>query len=198
MNSIYTDTEKALLCDYFNIQRPTALQQLNLYKNDHVTVLLDDQELPEIELASAVGQIALNGHCSDNSFLKKGVTAPRKNGDHEVLIPRLLFTIRWPDSFMDDAWTESYYITFFPGFDRYVVTASQSPNETFDLDEVAIGWRYAGEPRLKIAEDIITQSWQELHGKLSGGAWQSVEKSGLVSMNEACMWRNHVWRFLLN
>ena len=198
MNSPYTDTENALLCDYFNIIRPEHLRGVDVFKCDGGMFVIDDRESPEIELARAVGRIALNGHSGFHLHEEQALQPQRKNGEFEALIPRHLFSIRWAEAYLDCVWTESYYMTFFPGFDRYVVTAIQSPNELFDLEEIAIGWRTIGLPRLELAEDIVTHSWKELHSKIISRAWQSVERAGLVSEDCACMWRNRVWRLLLN
>lgn len=198
MSSLYSDIEAALLCDYFNIQRPRHLVFKDVFKGSDEGCLLMSLDLPEIELANAVGRIALNGHSMMDGGQGDSIGFRRMNGEHEALIPRHLFSIRWPGDCGEEDWIESYFMTFFPDFDRYVVTACQSPNNSLDFEEVAIGWRNSGSPRLEIAEDIVTHSWRELHGMIIGSAWQTVERAGLVSEDVACMWRNHVWRLLLN
>ena len=198
MNSLYSDIETALLCDYFNIKRPIHLTLKDMFSGSDESYHLQTLELPEIELANAVGRIALNGHSMMDGHQNNPNSFRRMNGEHEALIPRHLFSIRWPGDCGEEDWIESYFMTFFPDFDRYVVTACQSPNSTLDFEEVAIGWRSTGCPRLKIAEDIVTNSWRELHSMIINSAWHTVERSGLISEDEACMWRNHVWRLLLN
>ena len=196
MNSPYVDSELAILCDYFNVARPKRLESYDSFVNVN-GMFPNEGHVSEIELANAVGKIALNEQSLSYSG-HGGCAQKRRNNEQEVLIPRLLFSIGWNDSFGESSWTETYYMTFFPVFNRYVVTACQSPNDVLDMEEVAIGWRYIGEPRLKIAEAIVTESWKELHAKITNGAWKCVNKTGLVTEDDACMWRNKVWRLFLN
>lgn len=198
MKSVYTDTENALLCDYFNVPRPPRLRGLSVYNETGGAYSFEDDDIPELELANAVARIALNGHEHKNGDAAPAAKTFRILGKHEVLIPRHLFTIRWVDQYLDLAWSESYYMTFFPGFERYVVSASHIPQELFDVGEVAIGWRNSGVPRMRIAEDIVTCGWADFHRHIFSKSWQSVEATGLITEDQAWTWRNKVWRFLLN
>ena len=55
------------------------------------------------------------------------------------LLPRHLFTINWADSGPGFSWPEAYHLTFLPGFDRFVVTASQDSPEMHGYTDEAIG-----------------------------------------------------------
>jgi hypothetical protein len=39
--------------------------------------------------------------------------------------PQLVCTINWADSGPGFSWPESYYVTYLPGFDKFVITASR-------------------------------------------------------------------------
>ena len=47
------------------------------------------------------------------------------------LEPELLFCVNWADSAPGISWPEAYYVTFIPGLDHYVVTASRDSRDLF-------------------------------------------------------------------
>jgi hypothetical protein len=53
--------------------------------------------------------------------------------------PKLVCTINWADSGPGYSWPESYHITYMPGFDKFIVTASRDSPDTWDCTDHAIG-----------------------------------------------------------
>ena len=111
----------------------------------------------------------------------------RKAGDKPVrtvsLLPRLICEINWADSGPGYSWPEAYHVTFFPGYDVYVVTASQDSPEVHGYTEKAIDYFTAGEPVRKAVSRILSEYWADFaeHGE----HWQHFLNAGLISEDQA-------------
>ena len=55
-----------------------------------------------------------------------------------ILLPKHLFTINWANSAPGLSWPEAYYVTQLPGWDVYIVTASQDTDEIYGYEDFAI------------------------------------------------------------
>ena len=53
--------------------------------------------------------------------------------------PQLVCTINWADSGPGYSWPESYHVTYLPGFDRFVMTASRDGPDAWGCVDQAIG-----------------------------------------------------------
>jgi hypothetical protein len=53
--------------------------------------------------------------------------------------PQLICTINWADSGPGFSWPESYHVTYLPGFDKFVITASRDGPDAWGCSDHAIG-----------------------------------------------------------
>lgn len=107
-----------------------------------------------------------------------------------IPLPQHLFMINWADSGPGISWPEDYYVSFVPGFERFVVTASMDSPDCWGFTDLAIG-SFAGDVPLKAgAHAVITGWWSAQHGEYP---WAYVWGEGLISQEIADGWRDEVW-----
>lgn len=201
MSNLYTETERAILCDYFQVPRPVELEGLNIFAECPGVFVHKARYSDEFELKNAVARIALKRvqeklpvwACSD----KDGeITVARVYEDHpgqEVeLLPQYLFMINWADSGPGFSWPEAYYLVWFPEFERYVVTASQDSPDSYGFEDIAIGHSTFGQDRKEVSGKIITGWWEEGRSH-DQEEWVCLFGTGFISSHEACAWRDEVW-----
>lgn len=141
MQDFFSPTEHALLCDYFHIEHPLELKHINIrIEPAHAGHWVNSD--CDRDLAAAVAHIALaviQGRLTQCASVCDGeVTLYRQRFDRPsrsvVLLPQHLFTINWADSAPGVSWPESYYVTYFPEYDRFVVTESQDSTDIWGGD----------------------------------------------------------------
>jgi len=206
MNDIYYPGEHALLCAWFGLPCPEACQDIDLFDPPEGAEGIwpkrreysdDDQAL-----ANAVARIVLSA--IQNRLPQVGIF----NGEGEVvfgrsyyprpdrpveLLPQFLFMINWADSAPGLSWPESYHVTYLPGYDRYVVTASQDSTDIWGYTELAIGWFDGGTDILTGARNAITGWWEEITRGSDQPRWEYVWEEGIVSRAEAESWADAAW-----
>lgn len=206
MNSIYTDVERAFLHDYFGSERPRSLLQIDIYDESEGNGirLHNDSNYPGVNLANAVARLALSrleilgqgwgdGHGSNQG---RSVTSFRDGYDGFCdidLYPLYLFGVDWALPTDLDCFPEYYYLTWFPEFDRYVVTASVNTKETYGVSDFAIGWDSASNKRIELCQDVIRSYWDDVHKPFNGFGWGSVISTGLVPEHLAQEWKLATW-----
>lgn len=99
------------------------------------------------------------------------------------LLPQLVCEINWADSGPGFSWPEAYHVTWFPGYDVYVVTASQDSPEAHGYTEAAIGYFDGGKSVTKGVSRIIREYWSEFANH--GDRWQDFLSEGLLSEAQA-------------
>lgn len=211
MESIYTDVERSFLHDYFGLERPRALWNVDVYdeSNGDGVTLRDESNYPGVNLANGVARLALsrleflgrgwNNHDSLPYLLSKGCARDGFEGYYDIdLYPLYLFGVNWslpPDS---TALPEYYYLTWFPEFDRYVVTASVNNKATYGVSDFAIGWDTASNKRIELCHEIIRTYWEDVHKPFNGFGWSEITSNGLISEDLAVDWRNETWPILIS
>ena len=74
--------------------------------------------------------------------------------------PQLICTINWADSGPGFSWPESYHVTYLPGFDKFVVTASRDGPDAWGCDDHAIGVANGGLSPVDAAKEVVTEFWR--------------------------------------
>lgn len=199
----YTDTERAFLCDYFKIKRPTWLKDLDIYQPVPKGIYVKrGQYSDEYEIPNAVARLVLQ-RIQDSLPAWAGTNnkgefvIARKYTRKEVALvsffPQHLFTINWADSGPGFSWPEAYYLVWLPVFERYVVTASQDSPDCYGFEDIAIGWQFFDDDRAGLAKDIILANWGSVHKPHLEEGWAYLFGTGLVSDEEALSWREEIW-----
>jgi len=110
-----------------------------------------------------------------------------------TLDPRLVCCINWADSGPRVAWPESYHITFIPGFEKYIVTASRDGSDVHGCSDHALGWGAMAEGEMPIAKRIIQDFWSDMRSEWEQERWVNLLKKGLIDENTAAAWAEEVW-----
>lgn len=203
---LYYPVEQALLADYFGVPRPKPLRDLNIWVPDPKAArkaihLEEGASSDEWALPNAVARIALS-RIQDRLpqwYTSRGgeVIAARKEyaatGGDVLLMPLHLFTINWADSAPGMSWPEAYHLTWFPEFDRYVVTASADSTDAWGYEDRAIGHFGQGGDRMRQAREIITAFWRMQFHQWEQAHWAYLLDTGAVDSEEALAWAKGVW-----
>src|SRR5262249_44568604 len=137
------DEERALLeCYVAGSQHPASFQQL------FDTMEVPTDAVPD-RLQIAVAQIRLHHvhdslpHWDGMTNDGKLVTNRRRHKRHKDarlrFTPRLLFSINWATSGPGFEWPEAYHVTYVPGLEKYIFTASRDGADALGCEDHAIG-----------------------------------------------------------
>lgn len=118
-------------------------------------------------LAIAVAQILLHHVQGALPQWASGGTIQLNRNEHKrhkdarlAFNPQLVCTINWADSGPGFSWPESYYVTYLPGFDKFVITASRDGPDTWGCADHAIGVANGGRSPIEGARQAITEFWR--------------------------------------
>jgi len=109
------------------------------------------------------------------------------------LVSQALFEIHWGATGAAFARPEAYRLTFLPGYDRFVVTASQDSTDVHGVCDEAIGWFDAGFEPMHAVRLIVCRWWSSLVEACDQNHWQGVSRTGLVSAEDAWAWAGTIW-----
>jgi hypothetical protein len=108
------------------------------------------------------------------------------------LEPERLLCINWADSGPGFSWPEDYYVTFLPGFGRYVVTASSDSTDSYGVTDFAIGFFGKNEDIVPACQAIVQQWWQQ-RADDGHSAWEYLFNEGLIDEEAAEEMRASAW-----
>jgi hypothetical protein len=211
LRGLYDDIELAILHDWLQIPRPALLADIDLQGAfyDEEPAAGPIRLLPgpnggtgEYTLSNAVARLLLSEiqnrlpqwaavRANGDVILARHFT-PRRRGKLQPL-PRFLFMINWADSGPGFSWPESYHVAYLPGFERYVVTASQDSPDMHGYTDEAIGHFPQDEDVESGVHRVITGWWQ---GQLDGGdqqRWEYLFDVGEIDAETAEQWADEVW-----
>lgn len=197
----YTRTEKAILCDYFQIERPDELKVLNIFAEAPGVYAKKAQYGSKFNIPNAVARIALSRvqdalpawACYQEGNISVARTYSQPEDRAVELLPLYLITINWADSGPGFSWPEAYYLVWLPEFDRYVVTASQDSTDCYGFEDIAIGFAPYAPDRKQIAKKLITDWWLGQSRSYDQAEWECIFDTGFISEDEAYEWRDEVW-----
>lgn len=208
LRALYHDVEIALVMDWLGLRRPSALASVDTrcempedgLPPGPVRVILSEQS-EGVQLSNAVARLALCeiehrlpqwGYVTEHEVvLGRKPAAPREAP--VALMPRFLFEINWANSGPGFSWPEAYHCTWFPGFARWVVTASQDSSDVHGYSEEAIGhFGRRADFRRGVARVVINWwRWQaEDWGK---ERWEHLFDVGQIDARTATTWADRVW-----
>ena len=110
-----------------------------------------------------------------------------------TLEPQLVCCINWADSGPGYSWPESYHVTYIPGLERFIVTASRDGADAFGCADHALGWGSAAEGELLVAKRIIQGFWEHQRNEWDQERWAYLFDEGLINETTANSWAEEVW-----
>ena len=201
MQDFFSPTERALLCDYFQIGRPPELQRIDISSDPtYGDQWLDsDCDRPLEAVVAHIALAVIQARLPQTACVCDGeVTLCRQRfarpARRVVLLPQHLFTINWADTAPGLSWPEAYHVTYFPEYNRYVVTESQDSADIWGVTDLAIGYFAGDVPLLDGCRDVIVKWWRaECNGCGDQECWAYVWDEGLVDRATARDWGDTVW-----
>jgi hypothetical protein len=212
LNALYDEVELAILFDWLGLTRPDALSNINIESSAGEDEDVDTGpvrvvpnmygDYSEHALSNAVARLVLSEiqgrlpqwGCVDGNGLVTLARSysPRRHAKVELL-PRFLFEINWADSGPGFSWPEAYHLAYLPGFDRYLVTASQDSPEAHGYTDEAIG-HFSPDESVEVGIHRIIVDWWD--GQARGWdqhRWAYLFGTGDVDAEEALSWADQVW-----
>lgn len=199
--NIYYPAEEAFLYDYFEIGRPEHLKEVDVYQSDQGIFVSSETNNHDINLANAVARLGLKqiqhrlpqwaAVRREELILGRKVRQYKKRTIE--LMPLHLFTINWADSGPGFSWPEAYHLIWFPGFKRFVVTASQDSSDAYGVEDMAVGWLPDTWDRREAAKSIIVSYWHDSIYLSDQQRWAYIFDEGQISNEEANAWADEVW-----
>ena len=209
MKQIFHPQDRAILFDYFGMERPEELRAVDVLARGGTS---DDPKEPVLVEPDADRQSSTNGAANAVARLllariqsrlpqwmtrKEGklVSARqhRKAKSRQVdPLPQFLFEINWANSGPGFSWPEAYHVTYVPGFQRFVVTASQDSPDAYGYADLAIGWFAEGADVIQGSKRVILEWWEQSR-RTDHEGWEHFLSSGLVGEDEAQQWKDEIW-----
>ena len=107
--------------------------------------------------------------------------------------PQLVCTINWADSGPEFSWPELYHVTYLPGFDKFVITASRDGPDAWGCADHAIGVVDGNQSPVEAAKEAITEFWRMQVNEWEQCRWAYLFDEGLIDSKTANVWANKVW-----
>jgi hypothetical protein len=207
--SMYAPIEQAILAEYFCLPAPPETADLDLWepdpKNPQAIKLEPDvwggSRDQDKAVENAVARIALShvqtslpqfAVCTPDKIEFARDINPPRNRSVEAL-PRYLFTIDWAMTAPGLSWPEAYYLTWLPGVDRWLVTASRDSPEVGGYCDNALGYFAAQPDLIEGAGRIIGGYWSDLMTEYDQQHWEIFFDAGMVDRATAEAWADEVW-----
>ena len=107
--------------------------------------------------------------------------------------PQLICTINWADSGPGFSWPESYHVTYLPGFDKFVVTASRDGPDAWGCSDHAIGVADGDLSPVEAAKKVIVEFWGSQVSAWEQPRWAYLFGEGLIDTQTANALADEVW-----
>ena len=173
---------------------------------DNFDALYDALEVPANatppRLAIAVAQILLH-HIQERlpqwaSVRGSKVSLNRKEHKRHkdarlAFHPQLICTINWADSGPGFSWPKSYHVTYLPGFDKFVVTASRDGPDAWGCADHAIGVANESLSPVDAAKEVVTEFWRMQLNSWEQPRWAYLFDEGLIDSKTSDAWADEVW-----
>ena len=146
-------------------------------------------------LLSAIQADLPNWGCTNaDGELEVGRFSHRRLPDAKLNFnPKHVCTINWADSGPGFSWPEAYYITYLPGFNCHVVTASRDGIDAYGCLDHAIGFIDGHLAVIDAAKQIIIKSWVDQRTEYDQERWAYLFNEGLIDKSTAKAWADEAW-----
>jgi hypothetical protein len=211
LKSLYDDVELAILFEWLGIRRPPSLYGINIESCSddsdeasgpirlirdmygHYGNFAESNAVARLVLSRVQGRLPQWAAVHEDGRVDLARSHTPKRLAKVNIVPRFQFMINWADSGPGYSWPESYFAGYLPGFDLFVVTASQDTPEVHGYADQAIGHFPANE---KIADGVhraVTGWWNRLAGEWDQHCWAYIFEEGDVDTATAMSWAAEVW-----
>ena len=89
------------------------------------------------------------------------------------------------------SWPEAYHVTYLPGFDKFVITASQDGPDVFGCSDHAIGFAHGRLDPIEAARQAIVGYWCSQSNGCEQKRWVYLFNEGLIDKKTANDWADH-------
>ncbi len=120
----------------------------------------------------------------------------RKNRSKDARLnfnPQHVCTINWADSAPGICWPEAYHVTYLPGFNKYIITASRDGKDTFGCTDNALGFENSDLSPEEAARLAIVAYWKDQVYDVDQGRWAYLFNEGLIDSDTANSWADEAW-----
>jgi hypothetical protein len=212
LEELNDEVELAILFDWLEMERPEALRAVDILAASDASLNTTPGPIRltckphggygEHALSNAVARLVLSGvqhrlpqwaavSADGEVALARSYTLPRVA--KVQALPRLLFEINWADSSPGFSWHEAYHLAYLPGFDEYVVTASQDSPDVHGYTDEAIGHFPAHEALERGTHRVIVGWWRAQAEGWDQERWVCLFRTGDVDLLTASFWADEVW-----
>ena len=132
------------------------------------------------------------GYFRDDKVTQSRVYRDRAAKRTVELVPKFLLMINWADSGPGYSWPESYYVTYVPLYDVYVVTSSVDCPDLYGVTDYAIGHFRPGGDITTLSGEQIENLWGTLANNCQS-RWEYVFEEGLIDTELAMKLADEVW-----
>ncbi len=160
----------------------------------------EDAEPSSIEIA--VAKIILNEDEDDapawTEFLDEPSVEPSKAIRHPeamdyAYLSHLICSVIWPEKGPAFSGPESYFITYIPGFEKFIVTTMRDSDEVWGTTEHAIGFVDGHIEPTEVAHQLLLDYWTMQEDDYGQRAPEDITDEGLIDKKIALSWAEEVW-----
>ena len=210
--SAFDPIERAILSDYFGMAREEDIRDIDiLAANDdrdastggrRIRIEPDSNgNIGDHTIGNAVARLAIDGiqkrlpqwfaGYGDGRYILGRDLRPKTRRDVH-LKPVHLFTINWADSAPGYSWPVAYYLSWIPGFDRFVITSSADSPDADGYADLSIGHFPGSTPVLDGCREVLTAYWTAMaHYQCK---WQHFLEDGLIDNFTVDQWVEGILR----
>jgi hypothetical protein len=119
----------------------------------------------------------------------------------DLIYPVHIVDIDRDDSHLDIACPESYYMTFLPGYNIYVICVSLGSSESYGCFDFAIDYFHSIDNKAQLtsyALHLLRSWWKYQCKELQLPHWTGVLRAGLIEAESALFLRDQVWNSVEN
>jgi len=88
---------------------------------------------------------------------------------------------------------EAYHVTYVPGLEKYIFTASRDGADALGCEDHAIGAADRTDDLQRTAKKVLTSYWRHQVDEWDQGRWESCIQEGLIDDRTANAWAEAVW-----
>jgi hypothetical protein len=92
------------------------------------------------------------------------------------------------------SWPEAYYLTWLPGVERWLVTASRDSPDIGGYNDSTLGYFEARPDPIEGAGQVIGGYWCDLMIEYDQQHWEVFFEAGMVDRATAEAWADEVWK----